>query len=71
MKTLWLIVVFDQSGQPIKSQMLKCDQLAVKMRMEELATFEAWSSAIEAYEINPEGRPLRIGEPVHTIEHIA
>lgn len=71
MKKLYLIVAFDKWGQPFKSQMVKCDQLAVKMRMEDIATYDSWTSTVEAYEINPEGRPLRIGDAIHTIEHIA
>jgi hypothetical protein len=70
MKKLYLICCFNAEGQPIKSMMVRCDQLALKMRMEEIACFEAWHSTVEAYEINPNGPPLRIGEPVHTIETI-
>lgn len=71
MKKLYLIIAFDASGQPFKSSMVRCDQLALKMRMEDWMTFEAWGITLEAYEIDPHGPPLKIGEAVHSLAHPA
>lgn len=65
---VYLIVAFNGEGQPIKSMLYRGDALALHLRMENIAAYEAWAVTLEAFEIDMQKASHRIGQPVHTIE---
>jgi len=67
MRQTYLIICFDNEGQPIKSMLIRAPLAAVEARIASLAAWEKSGALFEAYPVDLEGPPMRIGDPVVSV----